>query len=265
MVTPANFNPSHKYPMILEIHGGPYAAYGSAWSSEDQLYSPRLAMWSSTPIHAGSTSYGQAFADGILANYPGYDFDDLMSVVDAAIAKGSIDPTNLFVTGGSGGGLLTAWIVGKTDRFKAAASQKPVINWTSWGLTTDISLVGTGYWFSKAAVAGSGGILEPFALVPRGERQDANTQCWSVRRIIAPRPARRSSSTRRYRSPMSQPRLYAFQGRRTVDSPIGHPNWRRRMQRFWLGSEDTTWRRHRADNGTSSVHRPSIKHGRGLR
>jgi dipeptidyl aminopeptidase/acylaminoacyl peptidase len=70
-------------------------------------------------------------------------------VVDAAIAKGSVDPANLFVTGGSGGGLLTAWIVGKTDRFRAAASQKPVINWTSWGLTTDMYLVGTGYWFPK--------------------------------------------------------------------------------------------------------------------
>ena len=72
-----------------------------------------------------------------------------MSVVDAAIATGHVDQGNLFVTGGSGGGLLTAWIVGKTDRFRAAASQKPVINWTSWGLTTDMYLIGTEYWFSK--------------------------------------------------------------------------------------------------------------------
>lgn len=148
MVTPPSFDPAHKYPMILEIHGGPYAAYGPAWSSEDQLY----AAAGYVVVYAnprGSTSYGQAFADGILANYPGHDFDDLMSVVDTAIANGGIDPNNLFVTGGSGGGLLTAWIVGKTNRFKAAASQKPVINWTSWGLTTDISLIGTSYWFAK--------------------------------------------------------------------------------------------------------------------
>ncbi len=148
MVTPPNYDRSRKYPMILEIHGGPYTAYGPSWSSEDQLY----AAAGYVVVYAnprGSTSYGQAFAEGIAANYPGHDYDDLMSVVDAAIAKGSVDPNNLFVTGGSGGGLLTAWIVGKTERFKAAASQKPVINWTSWGLTTDISLIGTGYWFAK--------------------------------------------------------------------------------------------------------------------
>ena len=148
MVTPPNFDAARKYPTILEIHGGPYAAYGPAWSSEDQLY----AAAGYVVIYAnprGSTSYGQAFADGIQANYPGHDYDDLMSVVDAAIAKGFVDPNNLFVTGGSGGGLLTAWIVGKTDRFKAAASQKPVIDWASWSLTTDIYLVATGYWFAK--------------------------------------------------------------------------------------------------------------------
>ncbi len=148
MVTPPSFDPSRKYPMILEIHGGPYAAYGPAWSSEDQLYaSAGYVVVYANP--RGSTSYGQTFADGIAANYPGHDYDDLMSVVDTAVAKGSVDPNNLFVTGGSGGGLLTAWIVGKTDRFKAAASQKPVIDWASWSLTTDMYLVATGYWFAK--------------------------------------------------------------------------------------------------------------------
>ena len=71
-------------------------------------------------------------------NYPSHDYDDLMSVVDTAIAKGSIDPDRLYVTGGSGGGVLTAWIVGKTDRFRAAAAQKPVIDWTSEVLTVDM-------------------------------------------------------------------------------------------------------------------------------
>jgi dipeptidyl aminopeptidase/acylaminoacyl peptidase len=85
----------------------------------------------------GSTGYGQAFADGIEKTYPGSDFDDLMAAVDGAVAAGIADPNNLFVTGGSGGGILTAWIVGKTHRFKAAAAQKPVINWTSMALTSD--------------------------------------------------------------------------------------------------------------------------------
>ena len=122
--------------MILEIHGGPFAGYGPVWSTEDQLY----AAAGYVVVYAnprGSTSYGEDFANRIHHDYPSQDYDDLMSVVDAAIAKGIVDPNKLFVTGGSGGGLLTAWIVGKTDRFKAAVSQKPVINWTSEVLTTD--------------------------------------------------------------------------------------------------------------------------------
>ena len=136
MITPPNFDPAKKYPMILEIHGGPYAAYGPVFASELQLY----AASGYVVVYAnprGSTSYGFDFADQINDNYPSHDYDDLMSVVDAAIAKGSVDPDNLFVTGGSGGGCLTAWIVGKTNRFKAAVTQKPVINWTSEVLTTD--------------------------------------------------------------------------------------------------------------------------------
>ena len=72
-----------------------------------------------------------------------------MSVTDAAIATGHVDPNNLFVTGGSGGGVLTAWIVGKTDRFRAAAAQKPVIDWASWSLTADIAGFSSPYWFAK--------------------------------------------------------------------------------------------------------------------
>ena len=85
----------------------------------------------------GSTSYGDKFANQIDKAYPSHDYDDLMSAVDTAIAKGFVDPSHLYVTGGSGGGALTAWIVGKTDRFRAAVTQKPVINWTSEVLTTD--------------------------------------------------------------------------------------------------------------------------------
>ena len=85
----------------------------------------------------GSTGYGQEFVNGIQYSYPGKDYDDLMAGVDAAIAKGFIDERNLFVCGGSGGGVLTAWIVGHTDRFAAAVSMRPVINWHSFVGTTD--------------------------------------------------------------------------------------------------------------------------------
>jgi dipeptidyl aminopeptidase/acylaminoacyl peptidase len=148
MVTPPDFDPAKKYPMILEIHGGPYAAYGPQFSSDDQLYAAHgYVVVYSNP--RGSTSYGEDFANQIEKAYPGHDYDDLMSVVDAAIASGHVDPANLFVTGGSGGGVLTSWIVGKTDRFRAAAAQKPVIDWASWGLTADIAGFSSPYWFAK--------------------------------------------------------------------------------------------------------------------
>jgi dipeptidyl aminopeptidase/acylaminoacyl peptidase len=95
----------------------------------------------------GSTSYGEEFANLIHHAYPGDDFYDLNSGVDAALATGIIDPDNLFVTGGSGGGVLTCWMVDRTTRFRAAASLYPVINWTSWVLSSDLPSFGTLYWF----------------------------------------------------------------------------------------------------------------------
>ncbi len=86
----------------------------------------------------GSSSYGEEFGNLIHHAYPGFDYDDLISGVDAVLAEGYADEDNLFVTGGSGGGVLTAWIVGKTDRFRAAVSAKPVINWYSFALTADM-------------------------------------------------------------------------------------------------------------------------------
>jgi len=148
LVTPPHFDPARKYPLILEIHGGPYASYGPTFSSDDQLYAAAGYMVLYTNPR-GSTSYGEQFANFILHDYPSHDYDDLMSAVDAAIAKGSVNPDQLFVTGGSGGGVLTAWIVGKTHRFQAAATQKPVINWGSFTLTTDIATYVPKYWFGK--------------------------------------------------------------------------------------------------------------------
>jgi acylaminoacyl-peptidase len=146
VVTPPQFDPARKYPLILEIHGGPFANYGNRFTSEIQLYA--AAGYVVVYVNPrGSTSYGEQFGNLIHHNYPGQDYDDLMSAVDAVIAKGSIDTDNLFVTGGSGGGVLTAWIVGKTDRFRAAVSAKPVINWYSFALTSDGPAFFYRYWF----------------------------------------------------------------------------------------------------------------------
>lgn len=148
LVTPPGLQPGQKAPLILEIHGGPNAAYSAAFSTDYQLYAAHgYAVLYTNP--RGSTSYGEEFANLIDRAYPGKDYDDLMAAVDAAIADGVADPDNLFVTGGSGGGVLTAWIVGKTDRFKAAVSQKPVINWTSEALTMDSTPFTSRYWFDK--------------------------------------------------------------------------------------------------------------------
>lgn len=149
LVTPPGFDPTKKYPLILEIHGGPFTAYGPHFSAELQLMAAAgYVVLYSNP--RGSTSYGHDFANEIHHNYPGQDYDDLMAGVDAAIAEGYVDPNRLYVTGGSGGGVLTAWIVGKTDRFRAAVVAKPVINWISTSLTTDIAAFMPAYWFAQA-------------------------------------------------------------------------------------------------------------------
>ena len=133
-------------PLILEIHGGPWAAYGPHFASDNQLYAAAgYAVLSVNP--RGSTSYGQEFADLIHRAYPGNDYDDLMSAVDAAIAAGFADPERLFVTGGSGGGVLSSWIIGRTSRFRAAAVQKPVVNMVSQVLTADFTPYFARYWF----------------------------------------------------------------------------------------------------------------------
>ncbi len=145
LTLPPGYTPGTRVPLILEIHGGPFAAYGPHFASDNQLYaSAGYAVLSANP--RGSTSYGAAFANQIDKAYPSQDYDDLISIVDAAIAQGIADPDALFVTGGSGGGVLTSWIVGKTDRFKAAATQKPVINWTTQVLTSDNPAFFGRYW-----------------------------------------------------------------------------------------------------------------------
>ena len=141
-------NNSKKYPLLMEIHGGPVAAYGPQFSSEVQLFA--AAGYVVLYVNPrGSSSYGKAFAQLIDENYPSQDYDDLMSAVDAVIDKGFIDTDQLYVTGGSGGGTLTSWIIGHTDRFRAAVVAKPVINWFSFVLTADAYPFFAKYWFAK--------------------------------------------------------------------------------------------------------------------
>ncbi|UAB78500.1 S9 family peptidase [Erythrobacter sp. SCSIO 43205] len=145
IMLPPGYEAGDRVPAILEMHGGPYAAYGPEFSVDYQLYGAAgYAVIFSNP--GGSTGYGEEFADRIEDNYPISNFPELMKVVDAAVAQGFADPENLFVTGGSGGGILTAYLVGKTDRFKAAAAHKPVINWVSQGLMSDLPTLIPRYW-----------------------------------------------------------------------------------------------------------------------
>jgi dipeptidyl aminopeptidase/acylaminoacyl peptidase len=147
LIRPPGYDPSKKYPLILEIHGGPFENYGPRFAAELQLYAAAgYNVLYSNP--RGSTGYGEEFGNLIHHAYPGRDYDDLMSAVDGAIATGGVDDKRLFVTGGSGGGVLTAWIVGTTGRFRAAAVQKPVINWTSFVLTADLPNFFYKYWFA---------------------------------------------------------------------------------------------------------------------
>jgi len=148
VLTPPDFDPDQQYPLILEIHGGPYANYGPLFSPELQFMASRGYVVVYTNPR-GSTSYGPEFAAYINHNYPSEDYNDMMDAVDYVIDQGYIDEENLFITGGSGGGVLTAWSIGKTDRFSAAVVAKPVINWYSFVLTADAIPFFSKYWFTE--------------------------------------------------------------------------------------------------------------------
>jgi dipeptidyl aminopeptidase/acylaminoacyl peptidase len=141
LVKPPGFDPSKKYPLILDIHGGPHAMYGVGFS----FYFQNLAANGYLVLYTnprGSTGYGTAFGNAIDDAYPSVDYDDLMAGVQAVVAKGWVDPARMYVTGVSGGGVLSSWIVGHTDRFAAAAVRAPVVNWISFAGTTDITAWG---------------------------------------------------------------------------------------------------------------------------
>ncbi len=136
-LTPPEFDPAKKYPLILEIHGGPHSAYGPHFSAEMQRMAAEgyVVFYNN---HRGSTSYGERFALLLQNKYSSeYDFSDHMSGIDALIAQGFINPDQLYITGGSAGGIAAAYAIGLTDRFRAAAVAKPVVNWVSKVLTAD--------------------------------------------------------------------------------------------------------------------------------
>lgn len=145
---PPNFDPSKKYPLILEIHGGPHGAYGFIFTHEFQWMAAKgYVVLYVNP--RGSTSYGQDFGNIIQYHYPGDDYKDLMAGVDEVIKRGYIDTSKMGVTGGSGGGVLTNWTVGHTTRFAAAVSQRSIADWAGFWYTADFSLF-TPSWFRAA-------------------------------------------------------------------------------------------------------------------
>jgi dipeptidyl aminopeptidase/acylaminoacyl peptidase len=139
VVKPPDFDTAKKYPLILEIHGGPFGNYNVGFNYMWQNFAANdFVVLYVNP--RGSTGYGSGFSGAIDHNYPGPDYDDLMAGVDTVIAKGYVDTTHMYVSGCSGGGVLSSWVIGHTDRFAAAAVRCPVIDWLSMAGHTDIPL-----------------------------------------------------------------------------------------------------------------------------
>src|SRR5204862_4720449 len=148
ILKPPDFDASKKYPLILEIHGGPHAAYGNTYTHE--------FMWMAAKGYVvlftnprGSTSYGQEFGNIIQYRYPGDDYKDLIAGVDEGLKKGYVEANRLGVTGGSGGGLLANWTITQTQRFKAAVAQRDIADWYGFWFTADFTLFQP-TWFRKA-------------------------------------------------------------------------------------------------------------------
>jgi dipeptidyl aminopeptidase/acylaminoacyl peptidase len=137
VVKPPNFKASQKYPLILEIHGGPHGMYSVAFSPMFQNFAANgyVTLFMNP---RGSTGYGSKFGNAIAKHYPGVDYDDLMAGVDTVLKSGYVDDSRMFVSGCSGGGVLSSWVIGHTTRFAAAAVRCPVIDWISMAGETDV-------------------------------------------------------------------------------------------------------------------------------
>ncbi|AWB46364.1 peptidase S9 family protein [Paenibacillus sp. CAA11] len=150
ILPPVGQEPGKKYPAVLEIHGGPHAMYGNTFMHEFQLLAAQgYAVVYTNP--RGSHGYGQLFVDACRGDYGGRDYQDLMEAVDEAAARFDyIDNDRWVVTGGSYGGFMTNWIVGHTNRFKAAVTQRSISNWLSFYGVSDI-----GYFFTEMEIDGN--------------------------------------------------------------------------------------------------------------
>jgi dipeptidyl aminopeptidase/acylaminoacyl peptidase len=147
IVKPPGFDSRKKYPLIMEIHGGPHGMYGVGFNPMFQNFAANgFVVLYTNP--RGSTGYGSAFGNAIEKHYPGVDYDDLIASVDALVAKGYVDTERMYVGGCSGGGVLSSYVISRTDRFAAAAVRCPVTNWISMAGTTDVPLF-TFQWFEK--------------------------------------------------------------------------------------------------------------------
>lgn len=146
VIKPPDFDPRQRYPLIIEIHGGPFRDYGDRFDPEKQIWAAMgyLVLYIN---QRGSVGYGQEFGNLIHHAYPGNDLHDLEAAVDHVIERGWADPNNLFVTGGSGGAMLACWMTAHSDRYRAAVAAYPLVNWTTFALTSDLSALATYYWF----------------------------------------------------------------------------------------------------------------------
>jgi dipeptidyl aminopeptidase/acylaminoacyl peptidase len=178
VVKPPGFDPSRQYPLIMEIHGGPFSMYNVGFNYMFQNFAANgYVVLFTNP--RGSTGYGTEFHNGIDHRYPGVDYDDLMAGVDAVIAKGYVDTTRMYVGGCSGGGVLSSWVIGHTTRFAAAAVRCPVTNWLSMIGQTDVPLFTQGFfhepfwknptpWLEQSSLMYVGNVTTP-TLVMTGE------------------------------------------------------------------------------------------------
>jgi len=148
IVYPPDFDPARQYPLIVEIHGGPNAAYGPKFSFAFQCWAAAgfIVFY---PNYRGSTSYGSRFVDAIQEGHPRYEHEDILAGVAAVEALGGVDPQRLFILGTSAGGTLTAWTIGQSDRFRAAVCLHPVINYSSFALTWDLTSLYSRRWLPR--------------------------------------------------------------------------------------------------------------------
>jgi len=202
IVKPPGFDPGRKHPLVLEIHGGPHVPYGFAFFHEFRV----LAAAGYVVLYTnprGSTSYGQEFANCIQYAYPGDDVHDLMAAVDDVIARGYVDETRLGVTGGSGGGLLTNWIVTRSNRFRAAVTQRCVSDWAAMYYSSDFALFRPG-WFRRPPFEDPG-------------EYAARSPVWDVARVDTPLMVIHSEED--WRTPIAQGEMM-FRGLKQLRKPV---------------------------------------------